>query len=250
MSLYAFTANFGSASLAPALTSLLPVFHGTQSFASLSHLVAYNVLLIGLSNIFWVPLASTFGSRPVLIAAMSVGVAASVWCGVEGRFGALLAARALQGVGFGPADSVAASVVGETIYTIFLAGGSFVGGLCGGYIAGLQGYQYIFWITTALMAFVLLGTVLSVPETSFDREKQFLVERESNGPFAGDAVLEEKTANVEMIEQANPSSQSRGETFTYAQSLKIGVYRGHLLRNFLALWLSLAFPGTWIVMLQ
>ncbi|KAF2165323.1 hypothetical protein M409DRAFT_67192 [Zasmidium cellare ATCC 36951] len=258
MSLYCFTANFGSAALAPALQLLLPIYHGTQTFSTLSHLIAVNVLLIGVSNIFWVPLADTFGRRGVLIVAMAVAVGASVWCGQAGSFEGLLAARAVQGVGFGPADSIAASVLGEvffvhergramTIYTIFL-----VGGLCGGYIAGIQGYRYIFWITTALLAFVLLGTMFFVAETSFDREAQFLVERESGGLRSGELFGDEKTANVEMIERVSPSSRLNvdRETFTFAQSLRVGVYRGHFLRNFLAPWLSLAFPGTWIVMLH
>lgn len=135
----------------------------------------------------------------------------------------------------------------QSIYTIFLAGGSFVGGLGGGYIASIQGYKYIFWITTAILAFVLLGELLLVPETSFDREAQFLAERDTNG-YTGDSVSDAK-ANVEMLERALPHRRPQ-DTFPFAQSLKIGVYRGNLLRNVLAPWLSLAFPGTWVVMLQ
>lgn len=116
MSLYCGGVNFGSASLAPALQLLIPVYHGQESFSSLSHLVAVNVLMIGVSNIFWVPLANTFGRRPVLIVAMLMSVLASMWCGLAGSFGSLLAARAVQGVGFGPADSVAANVVGEVFF--------------------------------------------------------------------------------------------------------------------------------------
>ena len=116
MSLYCGSANFGAAGVAPALQLLQFEMLPPQPFSKLSHLVAINVLLIGVSNIFWVPLADTFGRRGVLIAAMAVAVGASVWCGVEGTFDGLLGARAVQGVGFGPADSIAASVLGEVFF--------------------------------------------------------------------------------------------------------------------------------------
>ena len=47
---------------------------------------------------------------------MLVGVLASVWCGLATSFDSLLAARAIQGFGFGPADSLAASVIGEIFF--------------------------------------------------------------------------------------------------------------------------------------
>lgn len=47
---------------------------------------------------------------------MLIGVLASVWCGLATSFDSLLAARAIQGFGFGPADSLAASVIGEIFF--------------------------------------------------------------------------------------------------------------------------------------
>lgn len=131
------------------------------------------------------------------------------------------------------------------MYTIFLSGGSFVGGLGGGYITAFQGYKYNFWITLALLAFVFVCQIFLVPETSFDREAQLLRDRE----YVGEVNFGKEKSGVEMIEQASPAPSIR-DTFTFAQSLKVGVYRGNLLRNFLAPWYSLAFPGTWVVMLH
>lgn len=138
--------------------------------------------------------------------------------------------------------------VSQAVYTIFLAGGSFIGGIGGGYIAGNHGYKYIFWITTAIIGAVFLGQCLLVPETSYDRDAQFEKERSALG-LAGETFADEKT-NVAMIERTISGRPQVHGTFTFAESLKIGVWRGHLLKNFLAPWLSLAFPGTWIVMLQ
>lgn len=85
-------------------------------YGTLSHLVAVNVLLIGVSNIIWVPIANTFGRRPVLIASMLLALVCSVWGGVANSFSSLLAARALQGAGFGPADTVSPQSVGEVFF--------------------------------------------------------------------------------------------------------------------------------------
>lgn len=136
MSLFAFIASFGSAVIAPAIPILqyqLVAFqeplHGPPDllpFSKLSHLVALNVLLIGISNIVWVPLANTFGRRPVLIVSMALALFCSVWGGMATSFNSLLAARALQGAGFGPADTVSPESVGE-VFFVHQRGRSMVG---------------------------------------------------------------------------------------------------------------------------
>lgn len=59
MSLWAFTANWASATVASALQIMAFQIRSQPSFADLSRLVAVNVLMIGLSNIVWVPMVST-----------------------------------------------------------------------------------------------------------------------------------------------------------------------------------------------
>ncbi|KAK4542949.1 hypothetical protein LTR36_005947 [Oleoguttula mirabilis] len=254
MGLFSFIANFGSSGLAPALEILEYQLLPPQPISKLSYLVAVCVLMQGCSNVFWVPLANAFGRRPILILSMLMGVFFSVWCGLADGFGSLLAARALQGVAFAPADTIAPDVIGEiffvhqrgralAIYTLFLAGGSFVGGIAGAYIAGDLGYRYFFWICTALFGFNLLCEVFLVPETLFDRQSHLV--QEQHPSVTGDGSFNDK-ANVDKIELAagNNSNTSAGPSlWTFA-------YRGHLLQHFLDPWRSLAFPGTWVVMLH
>ncbi|KAK3066928.1 hypothetical protein LTR53_016502, partial [Teratosphaeriaceae sp. CCFEE 6253] len=263
MSLYSGVASFGSAAVAPALPAFIPQFlvfqeHGppiVPSFSKLTHLVAVNVLLIGLSNIIWVPLASTFGRRPVLILALLLCTFTSMWCGLANSFNNLLAARAVQGFAFGPADTIAPDTVGEVffvhqrgramaIYTSFLAIGSFLGGIAGSYIAGTIGTKYIFWITTALCAFTFVCELLLVPETLFDRQAALVAEQHPS--VVGDGSYSDEKAGVETREHAI----ALGDKMTLAQSLRVGVNRGGLLQHFLDPWRSLAFPGTWLVMLH
>ena len=121
MSIYCFAVNFATAGVAPALTLILvqlprPANTAPPGFGKLTHLVAFNVLMIGLGNIIWVPLSNIIGRRPVLILTMMILVAASAWCAVADSFESLLAARVVQGFGMGPADSIAANVVGEIFF--------------------------------------------------------------------------------------------------------------------------------------
>ena len=132
----------------------------------------------------------------------------------------------------------------QAVYTIFLSGGSFIGGLAGAYIAGNLGSKYLFWITAILLGFNLLLQISFVPETLFDREAALALD---SSTASGDrSVHVEKEANVEMIEHATAPAQP----MTLTQTLRIGTYKGNLLQNFLNPWRSLAFPGTWVVMLH
>ena len=254
MSMFAAVANIASAAIAPALPLLEYQILPPRPFSELTHLIAVNVLMIGLSNIFWVPLANIFGRRVVLIIAMLLLTLTSMWCGLAPTFNNLLAARVVQGIGIGPADTIAPDIVGEiffvhqrgramAFYTLFLGGGSFIGGIVGAYIAADLGYRYIFWISTALSAFVLLCEIFLVPETLFDRQSHLMQEDQQHGSFS------DEKASVETVERSIPT-HSYKSTFTFADSLKLGVYRGHVLQKFLGPWRALLFPGTWMVMLH
>ncbi|KAK3078689.1 hypothetical protein LTS18_006870, partial [Coniosporium uncinatum] len=149
MSYYAFLANFASASISSAIPILAtPLGFGvpTISFSRLTQLISVSNLIIGAANIWWVPLANTFGRRPILLVALLCHLFFYVWCGeaqLAQNFDSLLVARLFAGMGAAPADAVAADVLGEVffvhqrgrvlaIYTTTLVLGPLVGGLCGG----------------------------------------------------------------------------------------------------------------------
>ena len=100
---------------------LIPIVDGhpagpPRPLSELAHLVAVNVLMIGLSNIVWVPLANTIGRRPILILSMLLCVFSTMWCGLANSFNSLLAARVVQGCGLGTADTIAPDLVGEIFF--------------------------------------------------------------------------------------------------------------------------------------
>lgn len=125
MSGYAFTANFSSSILSSALPTLVTAFAvfspmgpptGIEAFSDLTQLIAVSNLMLGCSNLFWVPLSNTYGRRPILILCALLLTVFSIWCGEAQSFSSLLAARVFQGVGGGAADTLAPDVVGQVFF--------------------------------------------------------------------------------------------------------------------------------------
>ena len=119
MSLHPFVVNFTSSSI----SSALPIYAATpifgfppKGFSQLTYLIAVNVLMMGVSNLWWVPLANTFGRRPITLASLLLLVFSSMWAGLATSFNSLLVARLFMGIGSGPADAVSPDVVGEVFF--------------------------------------------------------------------------------------------------------------------------------------
>ncbi|BDD57589.1 hypothetical protein MAP00_002940 [Monascus purpureus] len=212
--------------------------------------------MMGASSVIWVPLSNVFGRRIVLVVAPLIMTLCSMWCALATRFNSILAARELQGFGAAPADTVAPRVVGEiffvhqhgcamAVYTLFLLGGISLGGFVGGYIASNLGYKYNFWVSTALSGAVFAINLLLIPETLFDQGKYMDTNRRRNHEG-----IDADEASSTKPETVSPSRLTSSQPLTFGQSLKTGVYRGSLLKQLIAPWLTLRFPGTWMVMLH
>ena len=119
MSVFPFVTNFTSSSLSSALPvyAASPIFDlPPKPFSILTHLSAVNVLFLGASNLWWVPLSNTFGRRPIILIGHLLLIFSSMWAGLTTDFNSLLAARAIMGIGGGPSDAVSPDVVGEIFF--------------------------------------------------------------------------------------------------------------------------------------
>ncbi|CCF43117.1 major facilitator superfamily transporter [Colletotrichum higginsianum] len=251
VSLYSFVGNFTSSGIAPALSLWFKEFpHDVRPFSDLSYFIAVNVLFLGASNIWWVPLSNIFGRRPVLLVATLIMTVCTVWCAVSSSYSSVLAARLFQGIGAGASESVAPALIGEVffvdergramaIYTVFLASGSLIGGIAGGYIGYDVGWAYIFWVGVALSAACFVGTLFLVPETLYDR-----IVPSIDSP--GGSQCEEKGTESHLEDTRSRTLDYR--PYTYGRSLGFTHYRGNVVSHFLAPWKTLRFPGTWVVM--
>ncbi|KAK3308512.1 major facilitator superfamily domain-containing protein [Chaetomium strumarium] len=186
LAMYAFVANYISASMAPALPLWNCEFHrDRRPLHDLMQLVAFNVLAVGLGNVFWVPLSNIVGRRLVLVASTFVLLVAT-GCGIGlSGFTTTLIIRVFQGLGSSASETVVPAVVGDlffvherggwmAFYTASLASGSVVGGITGGYVANDLGWFAQFLIATYLAGAAFACAVFLVPETMFDRPRPSL----------------------------------------------------------------------------
>jgi MFS family permease len=260
-SLYAFIGNYTASSIAPVLQLWFSAYpQEPKPFSELSYIIAVNLLCLGTSNVWWVPLSNWMGRRPVLLIATLLMTLCSVWCAEAKSFASLLAARVLQGGGAGASETVAPALIGDlffihqrgramAVYTIFLSSGSLFGGLTGGYLGYGHGWTSVWWVSTALSAFVFLGVAFFVPETLFDRST---VDDASTSSVEG---KETNTTEVETVQIQQQTTNSSQESLTYLQSLQVSIGRHEharesLVSYFIRPWKTLALPGTWVVMLH
>ncbi|KAF2113755.1 major facilitator superfamily domain-containing protein [Lophiotrema nucula] len=255
MSLLPFVVNFTSSSISSAfiLYASTPIFGlPPKTFSELSHLLAVNILMLGASNLWWVPLANCFGRRPVILVSLLLLTLASMWAGLGKSFDSLLAARFFMGCGGGPADAVAPDVVGEVffvhqrgramaVYTVFLAMGSLVGAVSGGYIAFNHGIAWLHWTNVILSAVTLVLCFLFAPETLYNR----VFEPTSNASIDDG----EKNGSETTKENTASTVSTSYRPYTFLRSLKIGTYHPGVARKFIAPYLTLRLPGVWLVSL-
>ncbi|EMD89582.1 hypothetical protein COCC4DRAFT_36539 [Bipolaris maydis ATCC 48331] len=254
MSMHPFVVNFTSASI----SSAFPVYASTpvfglppKRFSELTYLVAVNVLMLGAANLWWVPLANTFGRRPVTLASLLLLVFSSMWGGLATSFNSLLVARIFMGIGGAPADAVSPDVVGEiffvhqrgramAIYTSFLTLGSLVGGACGGYIVASMGLDWLHWINVVLSAINFVLCLVFQAET--------LYERPQSSYTSDDDVLNKATVDTkESVAVADSVAPSAYPSYSYLRSLKLITYQPGIGAKLLAPYKVLRLPGVWLI---
>ncbi|KAH9209750.1 major facilitator superfamily domain-containing protein, partial [Leptodontidium sp. 2 PMI_412] len=79
------------------------------------YLTCFNILALGVGNLFWVPLMRLIGKRPIILLALPVFVAANVWSSKTHSFNQLLASSVLSGF----ASTAAEATVGAVVTDLF-----------------------------------------------------------------------------------------------------------------------------------
>ena len=179
VSFFVFLSNYSTASLSPALVPLIKEFNITGTKAS--YLNTFNILFLGLGNLFWVPISLKIGKRPVLILCLAIFFSSCVWNAEAKSWGSMLGARILQGFGASASEALGPAVVADLyfvhergakvgFYGIMIAGGSSLGGIFAGLVINANpDWRWIFWMDSVLTGTCLLLTILFLPETNFKR---------------------------------------------------------------------------------
>ncbi|KAL7818083.1 major facilitator superfamily domain-containing protein [Trichoderma aethiopicum] len=152
----------------------------TSAIPKTAYFFTTTSLLIGLGNIIWVPAANKWGRRPVYILSYAIYFATAVWLIYEKSYARFLAGRVLMGFGSGAAETLAPITIADVFflhergrvmsaYTCFLSVGASGGLVISGLITINHTWRTIYQVGAALVGFVLLALLLTVPETSYSR---------------------------------------------------------------------------------
>src|SRR5215468_380417 len=157
--------------LVPALAK---TFHGSISLAQMT--VSMYMVGIACSQLIMGPLSDKFGRRPVLLAGLSLMVAASVGCSLAQTLPQLIAARFLQALG-GASGMVISRAIVRDIYGRDRVGAmislviavmmvaQMLSALVGGLLEIGFGWRAIFYFITASSLGVAVLIAIALPET-------------------------------------------------------------------------------------
>ena len=153
----------------PSIMEKLGASYDAVIWVTSAYLLAYAVPLLVAGR-----LGDRFGPRNLYLLGLTVFTAASLWCGLAGSIGMLIAARVVQGIGAAlltpqtlstitrifPADrrGVAMSVWGATAGVATL-----VGPLAGGVLVDHLGWQWIFFVNVPIGVIGLALAVWLIP---------------------------------------------------------------------------------------
>ncbi|KIE00041.1 MFS transporter, partial [Metarhizium majus ARSEF 297] len=196
----------------------------TYAIPKVAYFFTTTALLQGTGNLFWVPMANKWGRRPVYIFSYLIYFGTSVWLIFDKSYGGFLAARILMGFGAGAAETIAPISIADifflhqrgrimSLYTCFLSIGVAGGLVISGLITINHTWRTIYQVGSALVGFVLLLAIFTLPETAYPREK--VIDTHSAGPTDETRSRGSSSSEVEAGSKTVPKKR------TYLQSLKI-----------------------------
>ena len=164
--------------LVPALPILAATFGGDISIAQMT--VSLYMVGIACSQIVMGPLSDKFGRRPVLLAGLTLMVAASAACSYAETLPQLIAARFLQALG-GAAGMVVSRAIIRDLYSrdrissmislviAVMMIAQMLSPLTGGLLETAFGWRAIFYVITAASLAVAIIIAVALPETRRNR---------------------------------------------------------------------------------
>ncbi|KAL1629765.1 hypothetical protein SLS56_005288 [Neofusicoccum ribis] len=168
--------NVFAAGISPLFSLLMQDLHCTAT--EVSRLPGYALLMLGLANLYALPLAEYIGKRYTILLGMLVFLASNIWAAKASSLASLTGSRFIGGFFGGVVEALGPSIIHEcfpehqlasamVVYVGFLAAGSAIGPIVAGAIAtGLNSWRWFFGLSAILIAANLLGCILMLPETT------------------------------------------------------------------------------------
>ncbi|KAI9736763.1 MAG: hypothetical protein M1834_000967 [Cirrosporium novae-zelandiae] len=201
-----FAQGMGPLSLAPMFPELIEAFDSNLTDAVQFTGVA--ILVLGFSNFIWVPIATSFGRRPVYIFSTIICLASMIWRAQAKTYGSFMGACILNGIGSGPAETAQPTVIADmmflhdrgaynTLYFCFYFGSLMVGPIIAGPMAYHTSWRDFWWLNVALHGVILIMVIFGLPETKWHR-------RHPDEVIVATTVPSSEKVDVDMIESTDP----------------------------------------------
>jgi MFS family permease len=237
-----FSQGLGPLSLAAIFPELIAQYN--SDLPGVIQFTGVSILVLGFSNFIWVPLATSFGRRPVFLLSTLICTAASIWRANATTYESFMGASILNGIGAGPAETLQPTVIADVFFlhdrgsynTIYFAtyfGSLMIGPIIAGPMTLAFGPAAFWWLNTALTGATFVLAIFFFPETRWHRLHPDEVR--SNVPSDPPS-----TKDVNKIDEQDPEKQGRvgmsdlGKTDTAAQDPYLG--KGKPSRKQFALW--------------
>lgn len=145
-------------------------------------LAALPLLVIGVANLFLIPLAIAVGRRPVLLITGVIALTGAIWAGASASLEDHIGARCVQAVGAGTVESLIPFIIQDMVYVhqrntwiscAFAAQGVIIIaiGFSAPYAIINLNWRWVYYITAIAGGFFLFGVFLFLPETRWNRTR-------------------------------------------------------------------------------
>jgi MFS family permease len=99
------------------MQAAVPISNDFQvSIMEVNFLTGFNILALGVGNLFWVPFMPVIGKRPVFLISFPILVAANVWLFATNDYKQLLAASILSGCASAAAEAIVSAIVTDLFF--------------------------------------------------------------------------------------------------------------------------------------
>lgn len=179
----------GLSTLGPfSIDAYLPAFAGMQESLNATPLEIQQTLssylfAFGIMFLFHGALSDSFGRRPVILVALMVYTAASLYCAVAGSVHGLIVGRVLQGLSVGAGMVVGRAMIRDlfgpedaqrlmSLVTLFFGLAPAIAPVIGGWLFVGLGWRSIFFFLTAVGLVLVAVSWRYLPETLRQEERQ------------------------------------------------------------------------------
>lgn len=169
---------FAAAAIIPAYESIAEDFGITIQKAS--YLTSLQIAILGGAPLFWRPLSTRYGRRPIFIISLVGSLVFNIGAAKSNTYAVMATCRAFSAFFISPPSAIGSAVVVETffkkerakymgVWTLMITIGVPLAPLIFGFVTLRVGYRWIYWILAIINGVQLVLYTLFGPETRFIR---------------------------------------------------------------------------------